>query len=308
MSIVLQDVEPGSHVVHFYADDCALASSVAGYAAEGLDAGEAVVLIVEPAHLAATRCALRARGLDPDAGPARGIHLLDTAPTLRRIMEDGLPAPDRFADALGDLLSSALPGHAGVRAYGEMVETLWRRGNVAAALALEELWNEIAREFPITLYCAYKDTLVAGTTDASVLDDACRLHSAVVGDGALSLRSSAYRRFVAEEDAPAAARAFVLATLECRDAPLAADAALVVSELATNAVRYGGAGFSVTLSCLAQGVRISVRDSGPELPSLRSSSPFDPGGRGLPIVDALCPNWGTTRRHDGKVVWAELDR
>lgn len=78
-------------MVHFY-DDGALAASVADHAAEGLEAGEAVVLIVEPAHLAATRCALRARGTDPDAdaGPAGGIDRWPSG--HRELLRDGARA------------------------------------------------------------------------------------------------------------------------------------------------------------------------------------------------------------------------
>lgn len=113
--MALHEVEPGGHLVHFYADDDALAWSVADYAAEGLDAGEAAVLIAEPAHLGAIRHALRARGVDPDAGPARGIHLLDAAAIHARFMEGGRPVPERFGDAVGGVWQSASLGHAGVR-------------------------------------------------------------------------------------------------------------------------------------------------------------------------------------------------
>jgi anti-sigma regulatory factor (Ser/Thr protein kinase) len=305
---VLHEVDPGSHVVHFYSDDYALASSVAEYALEGLGRGEGVVLITEPSHLEAVRRAFAARGTDPDAGVENGVRLLDAGTVLDRVMVDGRPAADRFAETVGGALQSALGRHAGVRVYGEMVDKLWRAGDVTGALALEELWNELARELPFTLYCAYRDSLVAGATDETALDATCRLHSSVVGDGALTPRTSTGRRFSADDTAPAAARAFVLAVLQSQDAVLVETAVLVVSELATNAIRHGGTAFSVTVSSLAHGVRIAVSDGHREPPVPRTFSEADPGGRGLHIVDALCRDWGTTRRYDGKVVWAELAR
>lgn len=305
---VLREVEPGSHVVHFYSDDDALASSVAEYALGGLDRGEAVVLIVEHPHAAAVRRALSARGVDPDAAPAGGIGLLDAADVLERVMVGGRPAADRFAESVGGALQSAALGRAGVRAYGEMVDKLWREGDVPGALAIEELWNGLAGSLPCTLYCAYRGSLVAGAADETAVDATCRLHSSVVGDGALAPRTSASRRFSSETAAPAAARAFVLSVVGS-DEPLLADrAALVVSELATNAIRHGGTAFTVTVSSLAHGVRIAVGDGRAEAPARRRLSVADPGGRGLHIVDALCRAWGTTHRHGGKVVWAELER
>jgi anti-sigma regulatory factor (Ser/Thr protein kinase) len=303
---MVHDVEPGSHLVHFYAEDDTLASSVAAYAAAGLASGDAIVLIPQPAHLGAILGALRKRGVDPDAGA--GVHLLDACVTLARFLEDRRPVPERFREVVGGVLRSASVGRSGVRAYGEMVESLWRDGNVLGALALEELWNELACEIPFTLYCAYHDRLVAAESEEGVVDQACRLHTTVVGDGVLAARSSSTKRFTSDGHAPAAARTFVLAALQTQDASIADSAALVVSELATNAVRHGGTAFSVTISSLARGVRISVRDRGMDPPVLRRFSATDPGGRGLRIVGALCGNWGMTHVHDGKVVWAELDR
>ncbi len=327
---VLHEVEPGGHVVHFYADEDALAASVTEYALAGLVRGEGVVLIAEPEHLETVRRALvagRARagsgrgaragsgrdesaGSGGGAGPEPDIRLLDADDVLDRVMVDGRPVPELFAEVVGGALQSTLVGRAGVRAYGEMVDKLWRDGNVTGALAVEELWNELAHELPFTLYCAYRDILVAGDTNEAetAVDATCRLHSTVVGDGALARRTSACRRFAADDSAPAAARAFVLAALRAHGTPLADTAALVVSELATNAVRHGRTGFTVTVSALARRVRIAVGDGRPEFPVLRECSETAPGGRGLRIVDALSREWGTTRRFEGKVVWAELDR
>lgn len=308
MSHVLHDVEPGSHVAHFYMDDDLLASSVADYAAAGLKGGDAVVLIAEPAHLSAFRDELRGRGVDPDHGPESGIHRLDAEATLGRFMRGGRVVPELFTEVVGGTLSSAATGRAGVRAYGEMVQVLWQQGNVCGALALEEQWNELGRSLPFSLYCSYRGTLVAAGEEGA-LDASCRLHSAVIADGQLAPRSSAVERFVPNPQAPAAARAFVLAALSTGgDAAVAGTAALVVSELATNAVVHGGSSFSVTVCSLARAVRISVRDTSARLPATRISTSSDYSGRGLRIVGTLCREWGTTPRHDGKVVWAELDR
>lgn len=304
------DVEPGSHVVHFYADDEKLAASIADYAAEGLRVGEAFVMIAEPEHRAAVRDALGARGVDMEAGPAAGIHVLDASATLSGFMEDGAPDAERFATVLSGALRAAAVGRAGVRAYGEMVEVLWRAGNVNGALSLEELWNDLAGQLPFSLYCAYRETLL-DAAGAEALDAACRAHSAVLADGALASRSSETARFHADAHAPTAARAFVADVLRAgagEDTELLDNAALAISELATNAVRYGGGAFSVTVTSLADAVRISVRDETPELPEPRHSSPEDPRGRGLHIVGALSRDWGTIPRLDGKIVWAELAR
>ncbi|WP_330456104.1 ATP-binding protein [Streptomyces sp. NBC_00820] len=93
---------------------------------------------------------------------------------------------------------------------------------------------------------------------------------------------------------------------------LCADAVLLVSELAANAVRHTssvrilcGMGF-VTAGCL----RIEVHDhdySGCGL-TRRDPGPDDEGGRGLLLVEYLADSWGVDRSRltGGKAVWATL--
>ena len=67
-----------------------------------------------------------------------------------------------FATAAGDR-----PLHA----YGEMVALLWERGEVAAALELESMWNAVIAGRPVRLLCAYP----AGELAAADLGDVARL-------------------------------------------------------------------------------------------------------------------------------------
>lgn len=89
--------------------------------------------------------------------------------------------------------------------------------------------------------------------------------------------------------------------------------ALVVAELAVNAVRHGrvhGRNFllSVTYETRARRIRIEVSDACPELPPVGPSMPADDeeSGRGLVLVDVLADRWGVAPRTPlGKTVWAE---
>ncbi|MFF7188895.1 SpoIIE family protein phosphatase [Streptomyces sp. NPDC008222] len=81
-------------------------------------------------------------------------------------------------------------------------------------------------------------------------------------------------------------------------------AEVIVSELVTNAVRYGAPPLQLrlikdrTLTC-------EVNDSGYSAPRLRHAKTVDEGGRGLFIVAQLTHNWGVRYSADGKTVWAE---
>ncbi|MBV9951505.1 MAG: ATP-binding protein [Acidimicrobiia bacterium] len=104
-----------------------------------------------------------------------------------------------------------------------------------------------------------------------------------------------------------AARRFAEQTIGVDHARLA-DILVIVSELASNAVRHAHSKFSVRV-CNQRGVvRIEVTDHGdgwPEVP--RREEVVSGGGMGLNLVAALSDRWGATERPGGKVVWAELD-
>jgi anti-sigma regulatory factor (Ser/Thr protein kinase) len=92
---------------------------------------------------------------------------------------------------------------------------------------------------------------------------------------------------------------------------VADDAALVVSELVTNAVRRSGCRPDQTIlfeALVTRGcVRIAVRDAGASAGRrrVRPEQEADESGLGLRLVERLARRWGSDRR-DGCVVWAEL--
>ncbi|MFF9127100.1 SpoIIE family protein phosphatase [Streptomyces sp. NPDC014889] len=80
---------------------------------------------------------------------------------------------------------------------------------------------------------------------------------------------------------------------------------LVLSELVTNAIRYGGEPIHVrlirdrTLIC-------EVSDGTSTSPHLRYAATTEEGGRGLFLVSQMTEHWGTRYSPHGKVIWAEL--
>jgi anti-sigma regulatory factor (Ser/Thr protein kinase) len=86
------------------------------------------------------------------------------------------------------------------------------------------------------------------------------------------------------------------------------DATLLVSELVTNAVKYGPEEETIRL-IVGHGedrTRFTVHDLGlGPLPEMRAESDPAPGGHGLRLVDALADRWGVER--GSTRVWFELD-
>jgi two-component sensor histidine kinase len=108
-----------------------------------------------------------------------------------------------------------------------------------------------------------------------------------------------------------AARAYITESLRDQPPNLCETAALLVSELATNAIRHaGGEGFEVSVQHPPAGGRlwIGVTDTGQGRPTRREPAVTDPSGRGLQLVGTLAERWGVRRNRDddAKTVWFEL--
>jgi anti-sigma regulatory factor (Ser/Thr protein kinase) len=80
---------------------------------------------------------------------------------------------------------------------------------------------------------------------------------------------------------------------------------LIVSELVTNAVRYGDD--PVVLRLIRDSALIcEVSDGSSTAPHLRRARVFDEGGRGLLLVAQMAERWGSRQTATGKTIWAEL--
>ncbi|MGH3509143.1 MAG: MEDS domain-containing protein [Nocardioidaceae bacterium] len=306
-----------AHEVSFYDHDVDAVAVITRFALAGLSNGESVVVLTTDDHRAALDAELRVAGVDPVLARAAGrLVTLDSAEALGLFMEGGSPAPDRFALGIGDLLREARStSPAGVRVYGDMVAVLWNRGDVMAALELERLWNELALHERFALLCAYPVS-VLGPARLEDVSRVCALHSGLrppqgYGSSSISPARDDGRGFsevfLPVPGAVAAARRFVTAVLELwGDDGLSWDAALVTSEIATNAITHTQAPFRTTVTRSERGVRIGVEDVGTGVPARGPGSDTGLGGRGMAIVEELCQRWGWEPLATGKVVWAEL--
>ncbi|MFI8849673.1 SpoIIE family protein phosphatase [Streptomyces sp. NPDC053499] len=82
-------------------------------------------------------------------------------------------------------------------------------------------------------------------------------------------------------------------------------AELILSELITNAIRYGEPPVTVRLLC-DRYLTCEVSDRSSTAPHLRRATTVDEGGRGLFLIAQLAQHWGTRYTPEGKTIWAEL--
>lgn len=145
------------HAVQFYASDHTLFTTVATFLAEGLVAGQPAIIIATPTHRAAIVEHLYGKLIDCDAAIRNGdLLLLDAQETLDRFMIGDEPQATLFFDNVGRLIDQVLNGRQAVlRAYGEMVDVLWRAGQSESAIKLEMLWNRLAVRYRFSLLCGY---------------------------------------------------------------------------------------------------------------------------------------------------------
>ncbi len=307
----------GRHVVQFYGHDQELADRMAGYLLEALGGGGVAVVIATPEHRRQFEGRLiQALGGDAALTAARdsGTYLaLDASQTARALMPVGRLDRMAFDRVIGGLIRRAGTGGRPVRAYGEMVGLLWDDGLVSAAIQLETMWEELGRTHSFSLFCGYPAGSATRDGHLGAFAEVCRLHQEVVGLSPAAASGSgglaAVRTYPFSRDAAAAARHFTVGMLrDWAAGDIADDAALVVTELAANAIVHAHSAFTILLSAHGDLVRISVRDASP-VPGGPGAALAPAPLHGLGVVDALASRWGVeSLGNAGKTVWVELRR
>jgi hypothetical protein len=96
--------------------------------------------------------------VDVEAARERGqLTVVDADECLPRFMRDGMPDSPVFLGLAADVIAQARAGgrYQKVRWWGEMVNVLWERGDVAASMSLEDLFDQLGREQDVALFCSF---------------------------------------------------------------------------------------------------------------------------------------------------------
>ena len=102
--------------------------------------------------------------------------------TLARCMAGSQPDWALFENIIGAAIGRAWPrqGDTGLRAYGEMVGLLWKAGQFAAAIRLEQLWNRLLAQSSFSLYCSYEIDIFSKDFHPRSIDAILRAHTHVI--------------------------------------------------------------------------------------------------------------------------------
>jgi PAS domain S-box-containing protein len=173
----------GEHIVQFYEDDEDLLDTLEHFLGTGLSLDERLLVVATEDHRRGVLRRLRACDIEGAIDSGR-VVLLDARETLSRFLVNGMPDPDRFHRTLDEVMARLVGGApVRVRAYGEMVDLLWRDGARTAAIRLEELWNEAAAVHPFSLLCAYVMANFVKGAGGAELKAVCRSHTHVLSVG-----------------------------------------------------------------------------------------------------------------------------
>jgi hypothetical protein len=155
---VLANAGPRDHIVQLYQDEDFLNRAVCRFAGAALANGEGIILVPTATHWNNIRPRLEAEGVDVEAARERGqLTVVDADEFLPRFMRDAMPDSPIFLGLAADVIGQA---HAAgryrkVRWWGEMVDVLWERGDVAASMDLEDQFDQLAERHDIAVFCSF---------------------------------------------------------------------------------------------------------------------------------------------------------
>jgi hypothetical protein len=180
----MQSPTPRSHLhaVRFYPDAVSLSYIVADFLADGLRARQPAIIIATPEHCGAITARLQELGLDVvRLQEQHRMFVFDAHELLSRFMVEGMPDGRQFMSIMSPILARAARWNVGrpTRAYGEMVDVLWKAGQTVAAIRLEMLWNYLANTYEFELLCGYS---MGSFYKDTAIEEICSQHTHVVSE------------------------------------------------------------------------------------------------------------------------------
>ncbi len=180
---LLASAGPRDHIVQLYQDQEFLNRAVCRFAASALVNGEGVILVPTAAHWEAFRPRLEAEGVDIEAAQEGGqLTIVDADELLPQFMRNTMPDGPVFLGLAQDVITKVRDGgrYPKVRWWGEMVNVLWERGDVAASMELEDQFDQLAHSKEIAIFCSFVMDNFDGEVHARMLPRLGQNHSHLI--------------------------------------------------------------------------------------------------------------------------------
>jgi|SRR5262245_28466966 len=165
-----------AHTMQLFDSDESLADAVADFCSEGVLRNETTLAVVREERWYSIARRLSAKGVAVDDALWRGLLTVRSAERmLKGILRAGRPHLTLMTTSMGPLISRLEAFGRPLRIYGEMVDVLASRGEHAAALELEELWNVVDAQRKYRFFCSYS---AANFADPQTRDELRRIRAA----------------------------------------------------------------------------------------------------------------------------------
>ena len=181
MSKQIRQVSPVDpmHMVHFYDDDEPFLDQWRDFASVALSGGSSAFVILSQEHNARFSQKLSACGVDTCAATREGRYqVFDAEEVLSAFYRNGIFDECAFYRTVEPVLQRAIAAsHEGVLAMAEMVNLLVARGEISAAIELEQFWNRLTERYSFTLRCGYSIEGFSHAERGLWVPDICSLHT-----------------------------------------------------------------------------------------------------------------------------------
>ena len=192
--IFWDEIAPSDHVLQIYENDEIFIEALAGYVGAGINAGDCCVVIATGDHLKALQERLEEHVVHVDTliGDERYVAL-DAEETLAKFMVNDWPDEKKFMKTFMRLITHFRRANRNVRAFGEMVAILWKKGLHKATLRLEELWDKLCKKEKFCLFCAYPEEAFRNNDDKEAAIHVCGTHSKMIAGSKKQMKEVFYK-------------------------------------------------------------------------------------------------------------------
>jgi len=179
-SVFWGEIAPCDHVVQIYEDNGSFLDILTSFVGEGINTGDAVIVIATREHIAGLENRLLKYGLYIDYLVKTNRYVpVDAHELLSSFMIKDWPDPILFEKEIDKLIAVAGQNKRKIRAFGEMVAVLWSKGQNGATVQLEHLWNHYKQKHELSVFCAYPKSGFTQDINSSI-SQICGCHTKMI--------------------------------------------------------------------------------------------------------------------------------
>lgn len=170
--------ETGNHIVQICQNPTSQADMLTQYVIEGLANSEGVVIIARAALRKDVISKMKELGFDAQSLKSEGqIKFFDAEFLLAGFLIDGELDEQAFEQFVAGPVLATQAKFGKVRAFGEMVDVLWKNAQHDLAIELEGWWGELCNKHDLMLLCTYLLDSLDANNYASSLERICKCHT-----------------------------------------------------------------------------------------------------------------------------------